>query len=393
MDESNVTSPATQFNWNEQVYRDTEGNIYNPLASSSRFLFTYNCICCVIGLLASGRVIYKTVITCNEDGWRPRHVLLIGTIVSCIMTLLVHCLIPAVYFVWPNDDLCRLFILSFRLPYIAFLFNILLALIDRYVAVTRSIWHRTKFSRSHCIIWLSLLNLLLAMAVKWLYISGIVSVDCAIHIAHGLTILVTILVLFVLCTGFPIAVFVITWRQLPRAARAIPVPTPVAPPLHLQVSVIEELPINPVDIEYVLLKDLLPPTVAAVIQPPTEEEEIATDKSNESSMTTSQSSSSAALRELELKVTIHFLFTLLPLILLVIPVIIFGFCLLFYPSLVIYISYFSVLPSLHVLVYPLANLFLSNKEISFSFRFPGCLRCQDQTKNQNNQVLEEDLYS
>ena len=110
-------------------------------------------------------------------------------------------------------------------------------------------------------------------------------------------------------------------------------------------------------------------------------------------MTTSQSSSSAALRELELKVTIHFLFTLLPLILLVIPVIIFGFCLLFYPSLVIYISYFSVLPSLHVLVYPLANLFLNNKEISFSFRFPGCLRCQDQTTNQNNQVLEEDLYS
>ena len=313
----------------DQVFKDIEGAVYNPLASQNTYaIFTFNCICCIIGLLASGRVIYKTVVTCNQDGWRPRHVLLIGTIVSCILTLLVHCFIPAVYFLWPNDDLCRFFVLSFRLPYIAFLFNILSALIDRYVAVTRSIWHRTAVTKKYCIIWLSLLNLLLAMAVKWSFIAQVDSVECAFNIIHILSVAVAILVLFILCTGFLIALFIVTWRQLPQAARAIPVPPFQPSPIIDEQPPPTPPPINPADIEYVALKDLLPPeeipipTAVVVIK--------------RSSSPKVIDPSSIELHRLELEVTKHLLFTLLPLFTFLVPLTTLGFsiigCLYFFPN-------------------------------------------------------------
>jgi hypothetical protein len=198
------------------------GTVYNPFGQRNGYIFLFNCICCVVGIYASCRVIKRLVTTCRKDAWRPRHVIIFGTIVSCIMTLLVQCFIPSIYYVWPDDDdyLCRIFVVFFRLPYVLFLFNVLLSFVDRYVAVTRSIWHRKKLTIKHCIIWLSSLNGLLAIGVKWSFITNVLSVECAIHPIHGLTIFLAIFILFILCTVFLVAIFIITWRQLPRAARA-----------------------------------------------------------------------------------------------------------------------------------------------------------------------------
>ena len=242
--------PKTHSNsWEVQIILNADGTVYNPLASqNSGAIFTFNCICLIIGLLASARVIYKTVVTCNEGRWRPCHVILIGAIVSCIFNLLVNCFIPIIYSFWPNDDLCRLFVIFFRLPYVTFIFNIFLLLVDRYVAVTRSTWHRSKLSKMHCVIWLSLLNLLLAMAIKWSFIAQVESIDCGLNFLHGLTIILAIIVLIVLCAGLLVAVFIVTWRQLPQAARAIPVLHPSAPRLQ-QLSVDEQPPpVNLADI-------------------------------------------------------------------------------------------------------------------------------------------------
>ncbi len=121
------------------------------------------------------------------------------------------------------------------------------------MAITRSTFHRTVITRKHCCIWLSLPYLLFAIALKRSFIAQLDSVECAFHFKHGVTLVLIILVLFVLCTVSLVAVFLATWYQLPRAARAIPVPTVRA----------EDQPINPAEIEYVPLRDLLQPTAAA----------------------------------------------------------------------------------------------------------------------------------
>ena len=390
--------------WNK-IVKNADGSVFNPLASDDRFVYVFNIVCFIVGLFASARVIQKQFATCRNDGWRPRHVLLMGNIVSCILTLCVHCFMPILYYVWPNDDLCRVFVVFYRLPYILFLFNLFMSIMDRYVAITRSVWHRTKLTINHCVIWLSFLNGLLAMAVKWSFLAQMLPVECAFQFIHGLTILVTILVLFILCTAFLIAVFVITWPQLPRAARAIPIPT-LRPICEQQPSSPhrQDPPINPAaaDIEYVPLRDLLPPTVAAVENV---EEEARHSSSN---MSVIHSTSSGNLRRMELLVTKHFLVTLIPLFAIVVPCLVLGFTILvsrfLYPqnviadALVSYLSYIVLLPTIHVTIYPVANLLL-NKEISyccssafFSFSFCRCLfpcQCHQQqtdTADQQRQM-------
>ena len=334
-------------------------------------------------MVTSARVFYKVVVFCKEDAWRPRHVLLIGNIVSCILTLFVHCLIPAVYFCFPDVFICRFFIAIYRLPYIAFLLNNFLSLVDRFVAVTRSTWHRLTLTKWYCAAWLAVLNLALAVAVKWMYIGQFKSVECAFHLSHSITLIVTILILSVLNTVALAAVFIATWRQLPTAARAIPVPF-IPPPVAAQPAIIDNAPTcapqkepNPADIVYVPLMDLLPrPTsaaaAAAVSQPTT------TDKVPAITVDVS----SSHLRRMELEVTKHFLFAFIPLALLVLlPGFLFGFLILvdlfsnstyiISPDLIQYLPYLNLIPSMHVVIYPMANLFL-NKEISFSCSCSCC---------------------
>ena len=384
------------YTWDgQQVFLNADGSVYNPFGPLNIWVFYFNCFCLTTGLYASYKVLKRVVVTCREDSWRPRHVLFVASIVACILTLLTHCLIPAVYYWWQNDDLlCRVFIALYRLPYIQFLFNLFLAVLDRLVAVTRSIWHRTKLTIYQCIGWLSFLNCLLGVAVKWSFISNVLPVECAFQFIHGLTISITIFVMFTLCTGFFIALFIITWRQLPRAARAIPIPSITLrssdPPIEKQQQPPPSTPINPVDIEYVPLKDLLPPTDAVAAAGATASvPSSALDEENQPSSlvlllcqrTTSNSrslmssssfvSSSINLRRMELLVTKHFLFTIVPLFLVVIPYLVFWMYIVIFvyfnpqdpiaSTLISYIPYFVLLPSLHALLYPLANLLLKEE--------------------------------
>ena len=308
----------------DQILLNTDGSVASPFGPSNGYIFSFNCICCLVGVVASARVFYKVVVLCKEDAWRPRHVLLIGNIVSCILTLFVHCLIPAVYFCFPDVFICRFFIAIYRLPYIAFLLNNFLSLVDRFVAVTRSTWHRLTLTKWYCAAWLAVLNLALAVAVKWMYIGQFKSVECAFHLSHSITLIVTILILSVLNTVALAAVFIATWRQLPTAARAIPVPF-IPPPVAAQPGLIDNAPTcapqpNPVDIVYVSLRDLLP--VTSLFDD--EEKSIAksVSVSGESQMFKSASAvdaSSVTLRRMELEVTKHSLFTFIPLAFVIIP--------------------------------------------------------------------------
>ena len=429
---ASLSSPAEGITtyWYQQIYKNVDGSVFNPLDSNSPSLLVIKSVCCVIGLLASARAIYKTVVTCNEDGgWRPRHVLLIATIVSCILSLLVHCLIPAVYFFFPSDDLCRLFVLVYCLPYISFLFNILLALIDRYVTVTRSTWHRNKFNdvRLYSVA-LPLLNLLLVVANDWPFIAQIISIDCEFNFLHGLGLVLSVLIITVLCTGFLIAVFVATWHQLPQAARAIPIPTVATIQSTLITDQQQSQPpaapiINPAEIEYVALKDLLPAVNFEItVQPPPPVVE-------EASTSVTSSSSSYLLCKLELEVTKRLLFTLLPLFLIVVPGLVFGLSYLVYfynsipqqeqdpaadlpevsvaASLVQYIPYSEMAIVLHVLVYLTANLLLNDDIFyccSFSIVVPSsscpdilstpftCCSCFDSHKNNQQTINNDHLY-
>jgi hypothetical protein len=71
------------------------------------------------------------------------------------------------------------------IPYLQFLFNLFLSLVDRYIAITRSVWHRTKLAKRRAFGWLVLIHLTLALIFKWFFIVGFVEIDCVIRFVHA----------------------------------------------------------------------------------------------------------------------------------------------------------------------------------------------------------------
>jgi hypothetical protein len=181
---------------------------------------------------------------------------------------------------------------------------------------------------------------------------------------------------------------------LPRAARAIAsisflsapaaadVVDQITPAALMCAAVLIQLqePINPANIEYVSLRDLLPDAEQhhsntleernQQVPPPTPVKN--QHQTNDSRL------SDGTLRQMELQVTKHFLFTLLPLFVSVIPCLLFGFINLIYfffdpkdyfhsnATLISYLPYVGLLPSAHVFLYPLANLLVNKDICSFS---------------------------
>ena len=79
---------------------------------------------------------------------RPRHVLLLGCVISCIFILFSD-LIAVVYYLSHSEYLCRFYVAIYIVPYIDFLYNLLWSLTDRLVAINRSVWHCRFFIGFH----------------------------------------------------------------------------------------------------------------------------------------------------------------------------------------------------------------------------------------------------
>ena len=356
------------------VFMTEEGEIYKPLGPHNWFIFVFNVICCLLGLPANVRVITKLLAVTRKDvAWRPRHALLLTTIATCIFILVAQCVIPCVYYWWRNETLCLVFMFLYCIPYLQFLFNLLLCLVDRYVAITRSVWHRAKIAKLRAFGWLFLIHLSLALIFKWFFIAGFVAIDCAIHFVHATTVGVTFTLLFVLCTGFLVAVFVLTWRNLPRASRVI---------RAAQFFSSNNVSSDRERQEEIELLPLAADAAAAGRIIPSQSSSSSRKSSNSSSRSDAMSVhvSPGHLRRLELEVTKQFLFTFVPLFAIFVICLFFSLylipmCLYFDSNgptcrkLISYIPYMDMVMPLHALLYPVANL-LFNKELLSAFSFP-----------------------
>jgi len=104
-----------------------------------------------------------------------------------------------VYYLSPSEETCRFYVTVVGLPYVIFFLNLLLALIDRYLVITRSLWHRDNVTiRGVFIVQISL-TMALCFALKAVYIFEVVPLRCEIQLIHGKIVGLTLLILFISC--------------------------------------------------------------------------------------------------------------------------------------------------------------------------------------------------
>ena len=111
------------------------------------------------------------------------------------------------------------------ISYNCFLLNHFLSLIDCFVAIVFPLWHLVNVTPRRVVNGLIGLNLAMALAMEWPFVSGMLEVRCALQATHGIIINGTSCVTFILCLVFYCIDFAITWFHLPRSSRAIDVPS------------------------------------------------------------------------------------------------------------------------------------------------------------------------
>ena len=332
-------------------FNSTNGTNSNPLEMDV-YNFSFHCVCCLIGLPLNFYIVIRIIGQKLYE--KPRNILLLAMVICNILTLLMS-IDDIVYFFYPNESLCRLFVTVIELPYILFFFNLLLSLIDRFVAMVKPMWHHQNVTVPLVIFWIVVLNAALALALNWVYISGMAELKCQIQTSHATTADSVLLVLCVSCIIFTIVDYVETRTLLPStpSRQSSRSSTITVPPSTNRSGSIEMANVNPF---------APPPPVAA----------------GESS-TMGVHMNIATLQRMETEATKTLMAGITALILLPCPLLVFTFshliCMFLYPegnqcnNIIWLAPYFKELVTLHALVHPII-IVLRNKQFMSPSRQP-----------------------
>lgn len=123
------------------VLREKNGSVKVPIVVDD-FIFTVDCICCLIGLPINVLIAVKILLE-ERLYSKPRNILLLDNILCNIFTLFTAS-VEMVYYFWPEESVCLVYSSVVGLSYVLFFLNLLLSLIDTYVVITNPFWHRRK---------------------------------------------------------------------------------------------------------------------------------------------------------------------------------------------------------------------------------------------------------
>ena len=129
---------------------------------------------------------------------KPRNIVWLGVILSNLLTLLTV-LIELLAYHTQNNFLCLCYVSIMGVAYTCLLYNLFLALADRYAAIVYPLWHREKVTVQRVIVAQLVGFLILVFIIKFPFIWRLVPLHCGICLLHGKMIAATNLTLFALC--------------------------------------------------------------------------------------------------------------------------------------------------------------------------------------------------
>ena len=129
---------------------------------------------------------------------KPRNVLWLGVTFFNLLTLLTI-LIELLAYHTQNSVVCLIFVSTTGVAFTSILFNLLLALIDRYTAIVHPIWHRQNVTVRWVITGQSVGFFLIVFVIKFPFIAQFAPPYCGYYPVHAKLIAVTNLLLFVSC--------------------------------------------------------------------------------------------------------------------------------------------------------------------------------------------------
>ena len=183
-------------NRSENILLTEDGKVQNPI-DSNIFLLVTKCISSVIGIPLN-LLVAIIIIRLRRLYSKPRHIFLLGIILSDLF-IYVPVIIEFIYWIVPSNYICEAYVAVVDLPYAALLLNMLLALVDRYVAIKIPLWHRKRITVRFALVCFLLSSASIICITKFVYIFNFASIRCEISFDHSRVVGLTMAVLFVLC--------------------------------------------------------------------------------------------------------------------------------------------------------------------------------------------------
>jgi hypothetical protein len=204
-------------NSGEDIVLNPNGETYNPISLNP--FVTQKLICCLIGIPLNV-TIAVTILRHRRLRCKPRNIFLLGITLS-FLTFFIPAMIELVYrILLPIDPLCRAYVAFVGLPHGLLLFNMSLALTDRFVAINYPLWHREKMTIGLASCFVVFGSTLIAFVLKFVFIVGLATLRCEMVIVHVQLLTITVAILLVLCTALNVIVYRQT-KTLLRESRII----------------------------------------------------------------------------------------------------------------------------------------------------------------------------
>lgn len=165
-----------------KVMLDKDGEIQHPI-DLNLIIVVIHIICCCAGVPLNA-FIAIVILRLKSLNCKPRNIFLFGIIFSNLLSF-ATVIIEIVYFFHPNDLMCRIYVAAVGPSYVIFFYNLLLAVLDRYAAISHPLQHRKWVTTRNVIICQMIGSVILTMIVKWVYISDVLPLVCVIHLLDG----------------------------------------------------------------------------------------------------------------------------------------------------------------------------------------------------------------
>jgi hypothetical protein len=188
------------------IVLDQYGQVYNPIDIRDDILITLKFVCCIIGIPLNVSIAV-TIIRHRRLHRKPRNIFLLGIIFS-YLSFFITPIIELIYWgLLPHESLCLAYVAVIPLPHFLLLWNMLLALADRFVAIKYPLLHREKMTvcLASCVVCFS--SILLPFLLKFVYIFRLVPLRCVMWLVRVKILLAILAVLFVSCTALNFVVY------------------------------------------------------------------------------------------------------------------------------------------------------------------------------------------
>ena len=189
-----------------EVVLTQNGEVYNPMNIGIASLII-KIVCCSIGIPLNISIAFTITFNIRRLHRKPRNFFLLAIILSYLSFFIVPVIELLYWGLDPNESLCRAYVAAIFVPQGFLLINMLLALIDRYLAINHQLLHRAKMTNRLACCLIATCSILTVFLFKFVYIVRLSILRCEILLLHAKILSILFIILFVSCTTMNIIIY------------------------------------------------------------------------------------------------------------------------------------------------------------------------------------------